>query len=96
MMTTTDNDGDYWFAPKRYGYGAGLPLTWQGWVLCLVYCAVRDAGGLSAGRAHDLRLRRDHAHRDRAPSCSSASRKTPRRLALALGRRGVKAESFVQ
>jgi hypothetical protein len=39
MMMTTGNDGDFWFAPKRYGYGAGLPLTWQGWVLCLAYCA---------------------------------------------------------
>lgn len=40
MMRMTSNDGEHWFAPKRYGYGAGLPLTWQGWVLCLVYCAV--------------------------------------------------------
>ena len=22
-----------WFAPKRYGYGAGLPISWQGWTL---------------------------------------------------------------
>ncbi|TAJ71051.1 MAG: hypothetical protein EPO51_14825 [Phenylobacterium sp.] len=22
-----------WFAPKRFGYGAGLPISWQGWVL---------------------------------------------------------------
>lgn len=22
-----------WFAPKRYGYGAGLPIAWQGWLL---------------------------------------------------------------
>lgn len=22
-----------WFAPKRYGYGAGLPISWEGWVL---------------------------------------------------------------
>jgi hypothetical protein len=36
----TRDDGDYWFAPKRHGYGAGLPLTWQAWVLCLVYGAV--------------------------------------------------------
>jgi hypothetical protein len=35
----TGYDGDDWFAPKRYGYGAGLPLTWQGWVLYLVYWA---------------------------------------------------------
>jgi hypothetical protein len=25
-------DDDYWFAPKRYGYGTGLPISWQGWV----------------------------------------------------------------
>lgn len=24
-----------WFAPKRFGYGAGLPLVWQGWVLLI-------------------------------------------------------------
>ena len=22
-----------WFRQKTYGYGAGLPLTWQGWAL---------------------------------------------------------------
>lgn len=27
------SDGPEWFAPKRYGYGAGLPISWQGWVL---------------------------------------------------------------
>ena len=25
------NDED-WFAAKRYGIGAGLPLRWRGWV----------------------------------------------------------------
>jgi hypothetical protein len=28
-----------WFAPKRYGYGAGLPIAWQGWVVLGVYVA---------------------------------------------------------
>ena len=28
-------DGPEWFAPKRYGYGAGLPISWQGWVVTL-------------------------------------------------------------
>jgi hypothetical protein len=28
----TDNDGA-WFAPKTFGYGSGLPIAWQGWVL---------------------------------------------------------------
>jgi hypothetical protein len=29
---------DSWWAPKRYGYGAGLPIAWQGWAVTLVYC----------------------------------------------------------
>lgn len=24
---------DYWFAAKRYGWGWGLPLRWQGWLV---------------------------------------------------------------
>lgn len=27
------DEGGAWFAPKRYGYGAGLPIAWQGWAL---------------------------------------------------------------
>lgn len=30
----TDDD---WFLPKRYGYGAGLPIAWQGWALLTGY-----------------------------------------------------------
>lgn len=29
----TDSDDGAWFAPKRFGYGAGLPIAWQGWAL---------------------------------------------------------------
>lgn len=29
-----------WFAPKRYGYGAGLPIAWQGWAVTLAYVGV--------------------------------------------------------
>jgi hypothetical protein len=29
-----------WFAPKRYGYGGGLPIAWQGWVVLGIYLAV--------------------------------------------------------
>ena len=25
---------EYWFKPKRYGYG-GTPVTWQGWAVTL-------------------------------------------------------------
>jgi hypothetical protein len=26
-----------WFRAKRYGYGWGLPLRWQGWVVLAIY-----------------------------------------------------------
>ena len=29
------SDGPEWFAPKRYGYGAGLPIRCQGWALTI-------------------------------------------------------------
>jgi hypothetical protein len=28
----------YWFTPKLFGIGA-TPVTWQGWVLTLAFCA---------------------------------------------------------
>ncbi|MFZ3483956.1 hypothetical protein [Sphingomonas sp. 3-13AW] len=31
---------DAWFAPKRFGYGAGMPIAWQGWVLLGGYVAI--------------------------------------------------------
>lgn len=49
-----------WFPPKRFGYGAGLPFAWQGWVLLLSYAAAviglallatRSSAAASAGLA---------------------------------------------
>ena len=34
------SEGPEWFAPKRYGYGAGRPIAWQGWAITLFYVAV--------------------------------------------------------
>lgn len=31
---------DYWFPAKRYGWGWGLPVAWQGWVIMTVWFAV--------------------------------------------------------
>jgi hypothetical protein len=33
------SDGSEWFAPKRYGYGAGRPIAWQGWAVTTVFIA---------------------------------------------------------
>jgi len=27
----------YWFPAKRYGWGWGMPLVWQGWVTLILY-----------------------------------------------------------
>ena len=40
------SNGPDWFAPKRYGYGAGLPISWQGWALLIGYIVLLAAAGL--------------------------------------------------
>jgi hypothetical protein len=34
------SDRPEWFAPKRYGLGAGLPIAWQGWAVIAAFIAV--------------------------------------------------------
>lgn len=34
------SDGPEWFAPKRFGFGAGVPIAWQGWMVVAVYAAI--------------------------------------------------------
>jgi len=34
------SDGPEWFAPKRYGYGSGPPISWQGWAVTIAYIAI--------------------------------------------------------
>ncbi len=29
-----------WFAAKRYGYGSGLPIAWQGWAVLTAYMLI--------------------------------------------------------
>ncbi|OYO32186.1 hypothetical protein [Janthinobacterium sp. PC23-8] len=31
----TDKTPRYWFPAKSYGFGWGLPITWQGWLVFL-------------------------------------------------------------
>jgi hypothetical protein len=33
-------DGPEWFAPKRFGFGAGLPVSWQGWAMSIGFIAI--------------------------------------------------------
>ena len=38
------DDVRYWFPAKRYGWGWGLPLTWEGWIVFATFLALVIAG----------------------------------------------------
>jgi hypothetical protein len=33
-------ENEYWFRAKRYGWGWGLPIRWQGWAVFVAYFAL--------------------------------------------------------
>jgi hypothetical protein len=37
-------DRKYWFPAKRYGWGWGIPSTWQGWVVLVGFVVLVIAG----------------------------------------------------
>lgn len=37
---------DIWFPAKRYGWGWGFPIAWQGWVVFVVFIALVIAGSI--------------------------------------------------
>jgi hypothetical protein len=43
------DDGPEWFAPKRFGYGSGLPISWQGWTITIGFVAISVALALRFG-----------------------------------------------
>ena len=36
----SDSDKEIWFPAKRYGWGWGFPVTWQGWAVFVAYICV--------------------------------------------------------
>jgi hypothetical protein len=39
-----ENEKDIWFPAKKYGFGWGLPVRWQGWMVLLIYTMLIAAG----------------------------------------------------
>jgi hypothetical protein len=37
--------GKPWFAVKRLGYGVGLPIAWEGWLLLLLFVSALALSG---------------------------------------------------
>jgi hypothetical protein len=36
----------YWFPAKRYGWGWGLPITWQGWAIFVAFLVLVAVGAV--------------------------------------------------
>lgn len=43
-MSDMPHDRRYWFYAKTYGWGWGLPATWQGWVVLVAFFVLLIAG----------------------------------------------------
>ncbi len=55
----TQSNKDIWFPAKRYGWGWGLPITWQGWIVLVVYLVLLTWGGtafLGRGRVNEFTI----------------------------------------
>ncbi len=39
------DSGREWFAPRRFGYGGGRPITWQGWAVVGLYVGIAAGTG---------------------------------------------------
>ena len=41
-----DEPRRYWFGAKRFGWGWGLPRTWEGWAVLAIFVALMIVGTL--------------------------------------------------
>ena len=48
------SDDEDWFAPKQFGYGAGMPIAWQGWAIIAIFTLVLVIAGLWLMPAHPV------------------------------------------
>jgi hypothetical protein len=44
MEESMAREGRYWFPAKRYGWGWGLPGTWEGWLVLAAFVVLIGAG----------------------------------------------------
>ena len=50
------NERPEWFAPRRYGLGAGRPIAWQGWAVLAVFLLLVAVAILAFGPTDPLAL----------------------------------------
>jgi hypothetical protein len=49
-----NNPEGYWFRAKRYGWGWGPPVRWQGWVVLIVWFAILIGAAARLMPAHPV------------------------------------------
>jgi len=50
----SEDDRDIWFPAKRYGWGWGFPVKWQGWIVLVVYLVLLYLGTQEFLRTQNL------------------------------------------
>ena len=50
-----NDDRQYWFPAKRYGWGWGPPTKWQGWVVLIVWFLALFGGIYELGQGHPMK-----------------------------------------
>jgi uncharacterized membrane protein YhaH (DUF805 family) len=51
-MDSLNNTSRIWFPAKRYGWGWGPPVKWQGWVVLILWIAVLTCGAIFLAGRH--------------------------------------------
>lgn len=52
----TEPDDNAWFRPHRWGYGVGMPIAWQGWLLMAGQIALAGWGVVHFGGNEEAQL----------------------------------------
>ncbi len=50
--TTPASEEKVWFPAKKYGWGWGLPCTWQGWLVAALWLVLLCAGAVALAPEH--------------------------------------------
>ena len=48
----SSDSNNFWFPAKTYGWGWGLPVKWQGWVVIIAYIALVTISGVMLDNLH--------------------------------------------
>jgi hypothetical protein len=62
VIVDSDSPPRYWFPAKRYGWGWGPPITWQGWVVFALWLAAFVGGLCYLAYRHVLAYRHGLLH----------------------------------